>query len=745
MTNSTKSEIKRRVVQRFRLIPKQWLYRNLLPFGLLLFFGLGNTSLYGQCPDPIICDNGFTTIIDLSTVPTCDPNSPSGVIFDGKPGQNANCTDNLGYNCWQYKIQRPPGSLTQQFTIRIGQGQSCNGELDASYVSVDGTCTQLSAGGSQTEVTFTYPIGVDEITLYMCVNSAGWTSMCDICTEPPPCTPDATCLLSDINEVVCLPDVCEVPVAFTNPADVFDISGCTGSTLQISHTDVGDTDCAGGLDFVRTYTLSFLDKDGVYQPFKECVQNIVITSAGSSPSCSISNKNDETCDGAENGSFQITVAGGASPYSYTVTGVNAGLVASGNSLASISGLLISNLVSDSYTVEITDDNGCTSTCNVVIEESSDLACAAFSFIAGVSCTGNGSDGTATANATGGNPGYDYLWDNGEQTQTATQLDGGDHDVVITDQDGCSVTCTVTIPVETGCCEFEVTCNPQIDPATYDCNNPIPAPVDTEAAFELIFGAGAIGDSPCGDIVITSSTETPDYCANGSVIRTYTVLDDLNNNGTYDPDTEEAPVQCTHTFNISYTPPTLSDCPGNVTLDGCTDQAALDLAWNLWIAGLNGMSTSGLCNPTLTYDPPLGSLTKPTICGDVEDSQQVIVTADDGCQEVSCTTTFVLQTYSDDLALDDCPTAVELDGCTANADITTAWEAWIDALEAMSASGGCSPTISFDPPLNTLNQPDECADIDQVISVKVIATDVCATDECIATCLLYTSPSPRDRG
>ncbi|MEZ5043923.1 MAG: SprB repeat-containing protein [Saprospiraceae bacterium] len=660
----------------------------------------------------------------MSTIPVCDPNSPSGVVFDGKPGQNADCTDNLGYNCWQYKIQRPPGSLTQQFTIKLGQGQSCNGELDASYVSIDGTCTQLSAGGSQTEVTFTYPIGVDEITLFMCVNSAGWTSMCNLCTEPPPCTPAATCLLSDINEVVCLPDVCEVPVAFTNPADVFDISGCTGSTLQLSHTDLGDTDCAGGLDFVRTYILSFLDKDGVYQPFKECVQNIKVD-VFESPSCSITNESNESCGGAEDGSFELTVSGGAGPYDYTVTGAINGLVTSGTNVGSIVNLLISGLKSDTYTVEVTDNNGCSSSCNTSINISSDFQCESFTFIVGVSCEGDGEDGSATANASGGTPPYDYLWDNGEITQTATQLDAGEHDVLITDDVGCEITCTVDIPEATGCCELFVVCSPV--ETNIDCNNPIPAAASTEAEFEAIFG-DVITGTPCNPLSITSNAVTPDYCTNGSqVVRTYTVTDGVTS------------VECTHTFNIVYTPPTLSDCPGNVTLDGCTDQTALDNAWNIWIAELNGMSTNGLCNPTLSYNPPLGNLTKPTICGNVQSSQQVIVTADDGCQQVSCTTTFVLQTYPGGLALDDCPVPVELDGCTADAAVTTAWDAWIASLEAMEATGGCSPVVSYDPPLDQLVQPSQCGEGDIVITVKVKATDLCDEKECSSSFTLKAYP------
>ena len=43
-----------------------------------------------------------------------------------------------------------------------------------------------------------------------------------------------------------------------------------------------------------------------------------------------------------------------------------------------------------------------------------------------------SDGQATVTAVGGVPPYTYLWDNDETTQTAVALDGGVHNVIVTD-------------------------------------------------------------------------------------------------------------------------------------------------------------------------------------------------------------------------------------------------------------------------------------------------------------------------
>ncbi|HEY3387829.1 MAG TPA: T9SS type A sorting domain-containing protein [Saprospiraceae bacterium] len=55
-----------------------------------------------------------------------------------------------------------------------------------------------------------------------------------------------------------------------------------------------------------------------------------------------------------------------------------------------------------------------------------------------------SSGTATANATGGNPPYTYFWSTWETTATITNLWAGQYDVTVTDEDFTQVTASVTL-------------------------------------------------------------------------------------------------------------------------------------------------------------------------------------------------------------------------------------------------------------------------------------------------------------
>jgi hypothetical protein len=73
------------------------------------------------------------------------------------------------------------------------------------------------------------------------------------------------------------------------------------------------------------------------------------------------------------------------------------------------------------------------------------------------------DGTATINVSGGNSPYTYLWDNDQNTPTATDLSPGLHTVTVTDINGCTATATVNIN-EDGCSlkanltRTNITCN-----------------------------------------------------------------------------------------------------------------------------------------------------------------------------------------------------------------------------------------------------------------------------------------------
>lgn len=100
------------------------------------------------------------------------------------------------------------------------------------------------------------------------------------------------------------------------------------------------------------------------------------------------------------------------------------------------------LNSGSYSVTVTDENGCTASTSVSIQVDAlpDVVCTQEGK---VSCM-DGNDGKATVTATGNGSPFTYLWDNGETTSTAVALDKGLHTVTVFDSNGCETECQVLL-------------------------------------------------------------------------------------------------------------------------------------------------------------------------------------------------------------------------------------------------------------------------------------------------------------
>lgn len=133
--------------------------------------------------------------------------------------------------------------------------------------------------------------------------------------------------------------------------------------------------------------------------------------------------NNVTCYGLANGSATATVNGTVTPYNYTwsTTPAQSGPTATG-------------LSPGTYTVGITDGNGCSSAATVMITQPTPLVVTTTQ--TNISCDG-GNDGTATGYASGGTAPYSYSWSNGSTNPTASGLQAGNHTLTVTDARGCT--------------------------------------------------------------------------------------------------------------------------------------------------------------------------------------------------------------------------------------------------------------------------------------------------------------------
>ncbi len=167
-----------------------------------------------------------------------------------------------------------------------------------------------------------------------------------------------------------------------------------------------------------TYSVTVTDSDGCQVQ----ITDIVISEPAEVLTADYTT-NDLDCFGDSDGSIDITVTGGTAPYTYLWSNG-----ATTEDLASLS--------AGTYSVVITDANGCTTSLdNIEITQPTELT-ATKDAPKNVSCFG-GSDGSIDITVSGGTAPYTYLWSNGETTEDLASLSAGTYSVVITDAKGCT--------------------------------------------------------------------------------------------------------------------------------------------------------------------------------------------------------------------------------------------------------------------------------------------------------------------
>ncbi len=166
-----------------------------------------------------------------------------------------------------------------------------------------------------------------------------------------------------------------------------------------------------------------------------------------------------SCNGYADGGASVMATGGTTPYTY--------LWSNSATTASITGI-----IAGTYTVSITDANGCTVNDTAIITQPPSLA-SSMVVDAHVSCNG-GSDGAATVSVSGGGTPYTYLWTNSATTASIAGVMAGTYAVSVMDANGCTIndTAIITEPVAiTGIATLTV-CDSLlwIDGNTYYSNN-----------------------------------------------------------------------------------------------------------------------------------------------------------------------------------------------------------------------------------------------------------------------------------
>jgi gliding motility-associated-like protein len=137
-----------------------------------------------------------------------------------------------------------------------------------------------------------------------------------------------------------------------------------------------------------------------------------------------------TCQSGNIGVAEVTISGGFSPYTF--------LWSNGATTSQIS-----QLSAGTYTVTVTDVNGCTSVSSATILQQSGTVSLAVTNVNMVACHGAG-NGSAVALPSGGSTPYNYQWSHGATNASVSNLQAGLYTVTVTDANGCTAVQSIQI-------------------------------------------------------------------------------------------------------------------------------------------------------------------------------------------------------------------------------------------------------------------------------------------------------------
>ena len=347
----------------------------------------------GTAPYTYLWNTGFTTE-DLTAIPF---GTYTLTVTDA-----LNCTEVI-----TIEITQPAASLEVTLLVTdVSCFGDSTGSIDASVTGGTSPYTYLWSTTDTIEDLVGVPFGNYSITVMD-------TNACAFTIESPVTQPSAPLFASlDVTDVDCFgSSTGSIESAVSGGTAPYTyLWSNTEETSDIIDLVIGSYD----LLVVDTLGCSLLILDSIQEPLASLSATDSITTVA--------------CHGDSTGAIQVTTLGGTSPYTYAWDN---GSVEED----------IDSIFAGSYTLVITDENLCTDTNTYIVNEP--LALVLGSDLIDATCFGDG-DGSIDLTPAGGVSPYTYQWSNDSTTQDLDSLIAGDYTLVLTDENLCTATVTLTI-------------------------------------------------------------------------------------------------------------------------------------------------------------------------------------------------------------------------------------------------------------------------------------------------------------
>ena len=343
----------------------------------------------------------------------------------------------------------------------------------------------------------------------------------------------------------------------------------------------------------------------------------------------------------------------------------------------------------SYTVTITDDNGCTDTVSASIADPPAVTAAA-SLVSGVTCA-NPTGGELSVTGGGGTGTFTYEWSNSSTDQNPTGLAAGTFFAVVTDENGCTAETSIEVPADENL--------PTADAVVNDVLTCTTTEISLGGGNSSAGGGFSYAWTAQGGGNITGGANSLTPTVSGTGIYEIVVTDDANG--------------CTSTATVNVTENITEPSPNALTNDviSCTELTAT----------LDASASSG--QSTLTYDwfDSTMSAVGTGVNIDVSDTGMYTLQITDSANGCTATTTLSVT----DNIVNPTPVASTDDVLTC-VDLTA-------SLDGSASTGTSTLTYQwFDSSMNPVGT-GAMVDVNAIGIYTLQITD----------CLLYTSPSPRD--
>jgi len=379
------------------------------------------------------CQTSCSVAIGTSDNPTCSATGTDATCGDNNG--TATATANGGIAPYSYawsnggNTQTISGLAGGNYNVTITDAAGCTTVCSVTISATNApTCTafatQATCGDANGTATVNAANGIAPYS-YAWSNGGNTETITGLTegtynvtvTDANGCTTVCSASVGAIDAPTCTASATDSTCGDANGTATVNAAGGT-APYSYAWSNGGNTQTITGLA-AGNYTVTITDGNGCTT---ECLATVGSIAA---PTCTASATN-ALCGNA-NGTASANAAGGTAPYSYAWS--------NGGNTQTISGL-----IAGSYSVTITDGNGCTTVCSATVNASDSPTCTATA--TGSTC--GDANGTATVNGAGGTAPYSYAWSNGGNTQTITGLTAGNYSVTLTDANGCSTVCNATV-------------------------------------------------------------------------------------------------------------------------------------------------------------------------------------------------------------------------------------------------------------------------------------------------------------